>query len=104
MQNHQERPGHENGISMSGVHQVPRGDYEVHEVPPGKYHVKEVNEEFYQVRRHRHQEWASFSVPLCPYCLQNHVWRYLVRYPVAAVIGPEFCELCQCPCRNEVKA
>jgi hypothetical protein len=82
MQNHQE------------AHQVPPGAHEVNQVPPGADHVNLIHEELYQVRRHRHEGWASFSLPLCAQCLQEHVWKYLVRYPVAAVDQ----EACQCPC------
>src|SRR6478736_9559094 len=101
MQNHQE--AHQVPPRTHEVHQVAPRTYEVNEVRPGSYvvkHVPQVNEEFYQVRRHRHKEWTSFSVPLCPYCLQNHARTLQVRYAVAAVIGPELCELCQCPCRK----
>jgi len=62
--------------------------------------VNLIHEEIYQVRRHRHQKWASFTIPLCAYCLQNHTRTLQVRYPVPAV-DPE---ACQCPCRDEVKA
>jgi hypothetical protein len=88
MQNHQE------------AHQVPPGAKEVHEVPPDAYHENLIHEELYQVLRHRHKDWASFTMPLCARCLQEHVWRYLVRYPVAAVDQ----EACQCPCIIEVRA
>jgi hypothetical protein len=42
----------------------------------------------------RHKEWASFTSPLCVNCLQQHVWKYLVRYPVLANTQ----EVCHCPC------
>lgn len=74
---------------------------EVNEVPPGADHVNLIHEEFYQVRRHRHHEWGSFTLPLCARCLQEHTRIYHVRYPVAAVDPEE----CQCPCRaNQVAA
>jgi hypothetical protein len=82
-------------------HQVPHEVNEVHQVPPGAHHVNLIHEEFYQVRRHRHQAWASFTLTLCRGCLQNCIRKHHVRYPVSAV-DPESC---QCPCRaNEVAA
>jgi hypothetical protein len=61
----------------------------------GADHVNLIHEEFYQVRRHRHHDWLSFTLPLCGRCLQQHTRTYHVRYPVAAVDPEE----CQCPCR-----
>lgn len=45
----------------------------------------------------RHKEWAAFTVTLCTPCLQKHVWKYLVRYPVLKTHE----EKCQCPCGHE---
>lgn len=80
------------------VNDVPPRTYDVNEVRPGSYvddHVNLIHEEISQVRRHRHKEWASFTLPLCRRCLQECTRRLHVRYPVAAV-DPE---TCQCPCR-----
>jgi hypothetical protein len=60
-------------------------------------HVNQVMVEPGQVIRKRHHEWASFTVPLCAYCLANCLQPLLIRYPVAAAGDEE----CQCPCRKE---
>lgn len=77
-----------------------------HEVAPGGPgspgghvvdHGNLVIDVYGQVKRHRHQAWASFSTPMCIHCLQNHTRTHQVHYPVAAVGN----EVCQCPCRVE---
>ena len=74
---------------------------EAHEVSPGERGAYEVHpvypDPWGEIIRHRHDQWKG--VPMCQNCLRNHVWVYLVRYPMAAVGN----EVCECPC-NQVAA
>lgn len=63
-------------------------------------HVNHCMIEPEQLIRKRHEEYESFSVPLCAHCQQHCVWPYLIRYPIAAAGD----EVCQCPCRAAVAA